>query len=303
MKSVGLLKEQLKPVIYGLGKFYRISPKNLSEGVEVCRVLHNRSIPTTLGKFSKAGDDPVEIVREYQLASDAFKSISAETRFYLSLKPPALNFNLELAAAVVDTALENGHGVHFDSHDHRLTDPTIRLLEQVMDRNPSANGSTGSWSFSLTLPSRWKRSMADADWAAKRGVRARVVKGEFKAESSFDEVEPKKAFLALVERLGRTVPEIAVATHDYALAREAIARAKACGSSVVLELLFGVPMGKMVVLSKETGVPVRVYVPYGDNLLLYGIRHFLTNPHKLLRFDFPELITGHKAKLERINSL
>jgi hypothetical protein len=67
-----------------------------------------------------------------------------------------------------------------------------------------------------------------------------------------------------------------------------------------LELLFGMPMGKMISLSREMGVPVRFYVPYGDTLLIYGIRRFLANPHKLLRPDFLEVVSGHKSKLARI---
>jgi hypothetical protein len=70
----------------------------------------------------------------------------------------------------------------------------------------------------------------------------------------------------------------------------------------VLELLFGIGCGKMIGLSRETGVPIRFYVPFGDNLLIYGIRHFLTNPHKLLRSDFPETVASHKTKLRRIVS-
>jgi proline dehydrogenase len=290
----------LKRIVYGLGKLCPVSPKDLSEGLDVCRVLHGCGIPSTLGKFSKDGDDPAEIAHECRMASDALKSAPAGDRFYLSLKPPALNFDIEQAATIVFTALKNGHAVHFDSHDHVLADPTIRLLEQVMDRYVSRNDVAGNWRFGLTLPARWKRSVADAEWAAEKGVRARLTKGEFKCAGSSDEREPVGGFLALVDRLAGNVPEIAVATHDDALAREAIGRCRRAGSSVQLELLFGMPVGKMIALSRETGVPVRFYVPYGDTLLLYGIRRFLANPHRLLRSDFLEVVSGHKSKLARI---
>ncbi len=290
-------KKLLKRVVYGLGKFYIISPKN---AMDVCRGLNSHGISSTLGKFSKAGDDPAQIVHEYQLASGALKSTSAEDRFYLSLKPPALNFNLEHAAAIAATALQNGHGVHFDSHEHILTEPTIRLLEQVMDQNLSANDTAGRWRFGLTLASRWKRSIADAQWVAAKGVRARLVKGEFKATSSSDEIDPERGFLTLIDRLAGNVPEIAVATHDYALAREAIARCKSAGSPVQLELLFGMPTARLIALAREMGVPVGFYVPYGDTLLIYGIHHFLKNPHKLLRPNLLEIVASQKFKLARI---
>lgn len=283
-----------------MGSLYPISPKNLPEGVDVCRVLHSRGIPSTLGKLSKDGDDPAQIVHECQMASDALKSTSAESRFYLSLKPPALNFDLEHAMAIASTALQNGHGIHFDSHDHILADPTIRLLEQVMDQYVSPNDMAESWRFGLTLPTRWKRSIADAEWVAEKAVRARLTKGEFKSIGSSDEMDPVKGFLALVDRLAGNVPEIAVATHDYALAREAIGRCKVAGSSVQLELIFGMPIGKMIALSREMGVPVRFYVPYGDTLLVYGIHSILANPQKLLRPGFLEVVSSHKSKLARI---
>jgi proline dehydrogenase len=294
--------KQLKRIVYGLGKLFPISPKNLAEGLDVCRVLHSRGIPSTLGKFSKSGDDPAEIACEYQRASDALKSSSTEAHFYLSLKPPAMNFDLEHVTAIAATALKNGQSIHFDSHQYVLTDATVRLLEQLMGHDVSAHNMAGSGRFGLTLPSRWKRSIADAQWVAEKGVRVRLVKGEFKSTHSSDEMDPGKGFLALADRLAGKVPEILVATHDVALAREAIARCKRAGSSVHLELLFGMPIGRMIALSREMAVPVRFYVPYGDTLLLYGIRQFLTNPHKLLRPDFPEVVASQNSKLARITT-
>lgn len=293
-------KRQLRRAVYSLAKLCAIGPKNSSEGVEVCRVLRSHGVACTLGKFSKAGDDPVQVVHEYQQASNALKSAVTSASFYLSLKPPALDFSLEHAAAIAAKALQNRHSIHFDSHGHLLAEPTAQLLERLMDLHLPASGMAGSWRYGLTLPSRWKRSLEDAQFVTEMGLRARLVKGEFKATSSFDEMDPARGFLALVDRLAGNVPEIAVATHDYALAREAIARCKSASSPVQLELLFGMPAGKMIALAREMGVPVGFYVPYGDTLLVYGIYHFLTNPHKLLRPDALKVVASHKAKLTAI---
>jgi proline dehydrogenase len=156
------------------------------------------------------------------------------------------------------------------------------------------------WRFSLTLPSRWKRSQADAQWASEMGVRVRLVKGEFRASSSSGETDPREGFLLLVDRLAGHVPEIAVATHDYPLAREAIARCMRSGTHIELELLFGIPASNMIKLSREMAIPLRFYVPYGDTLLVYGIRHFITYPHKLFRPDSLQVISSSSSKLARI---
>ncbi|MBN1312157.1 MAG: hypothetical protein JXB30_12125 [Anaerolineae bacterium] len=291
---------QLKRLVYGLGKFYSGGPRNLSEGIDACRALHDCGIPSTLGKFNEVGDDPEQIVRECQMASDVFRNAAKGDLFYLSLKPPAFDFNIELITPIVATALANGQGVHFDAHEHVLADPTIQLLEQVIDRFALPDNGSESWKFSLVLPTRWKRSIEDAEWVIKKGVRARLVKGEFKSLDPSEEMNPGKGFLTLVDRLVGHVPEIAVATHDYVLAREAITRCKDVGCLLQLELLFGMPVGNMMALAREMKVPVRFYVPYGENLLIYGMRHFLANPYKLLRPGLLEVFASHEDKLAKI---
>ncbi len=290
---------QLKKAVFGMGKLCPVSPKNLAEGLHVCRTLHMHGISSTLGKFSKSGDDPTPIVNEYQQASDSLKGVSDRDYFYLSLKPPALDFDIRHGAAIAAVALQNGHGVHFDSHKHIQADPTFRLIEQVMDHKVPTTEANAGWKFSVTLPSRWRRSLQDAEWAISRGVRVRLVKGEFNANSS-EELDPGKGFLQLIDLLAGRVPEIAVATHDYVLAGEAMARCRNSGTSVQLELLFGMPSGRMLSLSNEMGVPVRFYVPYGDTLLVYGIRYFLENPRKFLGSNLWESVAGYKSKLGRI---
>lgn len=292
-------RRRLKQLIYSIGRLYAIEPRTSTDGTELCRVLQGYDIPTTLGKINKFGDDPAQIVLEYLLASNSLKGSATRGRFYLSIKPPALNFDPELAAIIAATALENGHGVHFDSHEFSQTDATLQLIEDLLERELPANTPAGSWRFSLTIPSRWKRSSADARWAARKGVRVRLVKGDFKADSS-DELDPVHGFLSLVDQLAGEVSDLALATHDCSLAREAIARCSRAGSALQLELFFGMPARAMMALSKEAGVPLGFYVPYGDTLLVYLIRDWLANPHKLFRTDSFAVLGKQKTKLARI---
>jgi len=298
-QSEPVWQRHLKRLVYRLALHCPIGCRNSQDAAEICRVLCGHEVASTLGKLSKSGDDPAQIVRDYQLASHSHKCGTAADCFYLSVKPPALKFNAEYARAIVATALENGHNVHFDAHGIIFADPTLKLLEGVLQRYPVANDTLRSWQFGLTLPSRWKRSVADARWAVKKGVRPRLVKGDFRADAS-DEVEPGKGFLALVELLAGEVAELAVATHDCILAREAVTRCKRGGSAVQLELFFGMPSGSMMALARELEVPVRFYVPFGDTLLIYMIRDLLANPRKILRRSFPETVGSKEAKLARI---
>jgi proline dehydrogenase len=292
-------KRLLKRCAYGLGKLYPIKPQNVGEGAELCRVLQGHDLLTTLGRLSKFGDDPVQIVNEYQTASTTLFNSPTPDGFYLSVKPPAIDFDPGYAAAIAASALLNGHGIHFDSHKFHQTDATLGLLQGLLTLNLPSDARQDRWRFSLSVPTRWKRSMSDARWAVENGVRIRLVKGDFAADLS-EEVDSIRGFLNLVDQLAGKVPCLALATHDCVLAREAVARCKKAGTTVQLELFFGRPASAMLALSREMKVPAGFYVPYGDTLLVYVIKDLLTNPLKLLRRDSFEVLGSQKTKLTRI---
>jgi proline dehydrogenase len=280
-----------------VGKLYALSPKNLSEGIAVCQGLARHGIRSTLGKFSSVRDSPEAIVREHLRASDALKH-AVPGVFYLSIKPPALAFDLDLVAEVVATARSNGHGSHFDSHGYDVVDPTLALLDRTIARAAASEMSAVGW-FGLTVPSRWKRSRRDAEWALEREVRIRLVQGEFPAELAADESDPADSFLALVDQIAGRASELTIATHDVGLARAALERCRGSKTLVRLELLYGFPSERPVSLAREVGVQPGFYVPYGSALLVYAIRHLLRNPHKLSRGNYAQALRGNSARLTR----
>lgn len=304
MKKQSPCYKFLKKIIWKASGVYKIEPKTYQKAAEICWDFYDRGIYTTAGKFSKDGDSTDRIVLEYAKLSSLLKrNENIYNNFYLSVKPPALNFDLTLIENIAKVAKANGHSIHFDSHDYKMAMPTFKIVEEIKEKMASTNKSEDKCWWGITLPTRWKRSLEDAKWAIKNQLRVRLVKGEFRAGNNDLEIDSKKGYLKLVEMLSGKIPELAIATHDYELAKNAIDITKLKKQKVELELLYGMPVGKMMSLSKELDIPLRFYVPYGDTLLVYGVIHILKYPNKLFRSNPACLIKSHKKKLEYIYQL
>jgi len=87
--------------------------------------------------------------------------------------------------------------------------------------------------------------------------------------------------LRVVDRLAGRGCRVAVATHDHALAGQALARLRDAGTPCELELLYGLPARQSLQAARAAGVPVRVYVPYGHAWLPYGLSQARRNPRIL----------------------
>jgi proline dehydrogenase len=180
---------------------------------------------------------------------------------YLSIKAPALGFSPDLVAKLLQRTRPAGVRVHFDSLSALSAERTLALIADAREHHNE---------LGITLPGRWRRSLDDVDTVVELGLEARVVKGQW-PDPDAPEQDPRAGFLAVVERLAGRVPRVAVATHDEALAREALGRLQAAGTACELELLFGLPAAQAARAGDELSVPVRMYVPYGHATLPYRV--------------------------------
>jgi proline dehydrogenase len=135
---------------------------------------------------------------------------------------------------------------------------------------------------STTLPGRWKRSLADADWAVEQGMTVRVVKGQW-PDPADPERDLRQGFLEVIEQLAGRARHVRVASHDVEIAERAIGRLRRAGTSCELELLFGMPMKRPLAWAKENGAPVRIYVPFGKGFIPSAIGILKHNPRLALR--------------------
>ena len=121
-----------------------------------------------------------------------------------------------------------------------------------------------------TAQANFRRTVADVERMATAGVYIRLVKGAYLEpdDLALPYGEPTDiAYLRLAHKLASAGAPFALATHDGVL-REALLAAL---GPLPVEQLLGVRPDVLDDL-RARGVPVRVYVPFGDNWFRYWMR-------------------------------
>ena len=261
--------------------------ETVDEALLVCRRLAGEGHAATLGYWDDGRESAADCIALYREAMAALAGEAA----YLSLKPPALRFAPEHARSVALAAAGTGLRLHCDSHGPEVAEASKLFAEALLEGLPPEK-------IGVTLPGRWQRSLADADWAMGHGFAVRVVKGQWPDAHGG---APGAGFLAVIERLASGARLVAVATHDLALARAAVARLRAAKVPCEIEVLLGMPAAPLLVWAKDAGVAVRVYVPYGPGFVPNAIGVLRRNPRLLLavakeRFGTAAKILGLGAR-------
>jgi proline dehydrogenase len=189
---------------------------------------------------------------------DAFLSIDLS---HIGLDQPgeAVRRRLERIAA----ALPAGRRIQVGAEEESRAD---RILAAV-----SAVAREGG-AVSATVQANLKRSRADAQALAEGGVPVRLVKGAYVEDPQVARPWGEATDLAFVElahELHASGAEVAIATHDAVL-REALVRAL---PGIGVEMLLGVRSADATAAAGR-GLPVRIYVPYGDGWFRYAMRRW-----------------------------
>jgi proline dehydrogenase len=281
----GLVARPLRLALDIAGRVY-VPGTALADALAIARRLAGEGTGCTLGYFQSPTDSPEAVANVTLSIVDAVAGLAPPG--YASIKVPALGYDATLLGQVVAEVRRRGALAHFDSHQHATADATLRCVEQAV----AQHGAVG-----LTLPGRWRRSVADADFACRLGVRARVVKGEW-GDPADPQRDRRGGFLDVVDRLAGRARDVAVATHDPWLAREAIVRLQAKGTRCELELLHGLPRRRVLAAVHDLAVPVRIYVPFGVSWRPYAMSKVAENP-RMLWWVARDAVTGLVAGIAR----
>lgn len=252
-----------------------VAGATLDDALRICGRAEAEGCRTTICAWNAGDDAPEENAARFLAAIDA--AAARKRDCYVSLKAQDLRFSPDLTRTLFDRARRRDRLLHFDSMGPEDADRVFRLIESLLEMGPDRGGRLG-----CTLPGRWRRSLRDAERAVSLDLRPRVVKGQWPDPAS-PGLDPRAGFIEIIRRLAGRAEEVAVATHDPALAREALAELRAAGTCAELELLYGLPLRRILPVAWEAGVPVRLYVPYGRAWLPYAIGQIRKRPRIALR--------------------
>jgi proline dehydrogenase len=242
-----------------------IAGRGLDDALAASRRLAADGIPSTLG-YSAPPEESPRAATDVHLR--AFDALAADgTDGYVSVKLSALHFDAALFDELEAAAKRVARRLHIDALAPDTAERTWALIEGAND--PAALG--------LALPGRWRRSVDDARRALDLGLVVRVVKGQW-ADGDGAHVDPAAGFLDVVGALAGSKNLVAVATHDIALLEESVRRLTAARTPCEVELLLGLPFAAPARAARRLGVPVRLYVPYGETGAAYGIGELVRKP-------------------------
>ncbi|MFT3727592.1 MAG: hypothetical protein QM759_07205 [Terricaulis sp.] len=263
----GALTDLVMPALKRGARGY-VGGESVSDAIAVAARLASDGTPTTLGYWPASSHESAEVAGIYLAALREVAAAGLDS--YVSIKPPALRFEDGAAAALAKAAAKHDLRLHCDSHGCDVADLSHGFAETLLQTLPPAR-------VGVTLPGRWVRSVADADWACARGVMVRVVKGQW-PDPDAPARDLTEGYLEVVGRLAGRARHVAVATHDTALAQKAVALLRAANTPCELEMILGMPVAPLLRWAKANGVAARIYVPFGPGYIPNALGILRRNP-------------------------
>ena len=240
-----------------------------ADALRVTRDLHGRGIGSSIDQFGELVTDTLtadRVAADYLTLASDIGALPADVWLSADLSHLGLDMDPHGCAerlAEIAEHLPARRRIQVGAEDWGRADAVLACIEAV-----ARQGLAGR--LGATVQANFRRTPADLDRLVAAGVYIRLVKGAY--------VEPDDrslpygeatdiAYLQLAHRLAAAGAQFSLATHDGVL-REALLAA--IGPRPVEQLL-GVRAEVLDELA-DRGLPVRVYVPFGQDWFRYWMR-------------------------------
>ncbi len=242
-----------------------VAGNELADALLVCRWAESQGFRSSISPWRGPDDNPRKMFEYYAAAISAIRQ--EEGLCYLSIKLDSIGYDTGMFNELLNHAGVNGVRIHVDSLGPETADTALSFVER---------GASSGHCVGYTLASRWRRSKKDAERIGELGIPVRIVKGQWPDPDSRG-VDCRQNYLDIAENLAGSRCQVAVATHDTALAREALPRLLYEDTYAEMEQFFSLPLNG-VSLSRRLQCPYRLYIAYGHPGIPYNIRYTLNRP-------------------------
>jgi proline dehydrogenase len=231
--------------------------------------LHGRGVGTSIDQFGELVTDTLtadRVAADYLELTGDVGALPAQVWLSADLSHLGLDVDPRGCAdrlAAIAERLPSGRRIQVGAEDWGRADAVLACIQAVAARGLAAR-------LGATAQANFRRTPADLDRLVAAGVYIRLVKGAYVelGDRSLPYGEATDiAYLQLAHRLAAAGAQFSLATHDGVL-REALLAA--LGPRPVEQLL-GVRPEVLDELAGR-GLPVRVYVPFGQDWFRYWMR-------------------------------
>ncbi|SFB57935.1 L-proline dehydrogenase [Amycolatopsis marina] len=239
------------------------------DAVRTVHELRQRGVAGSIDQFGEQVGDAAEaerVAEDYLRLAGESHAMADDAWLSVDLSHLGLDVDADYCAdklTAIARKLPPGRRIQVGAEDHDRADAVLGCVLAT-----AGNGLADR--VGATVQANLRRSDRDLDRLVEAGVHVRLVKGAYvePAGRALPYGEPTDiAFTHLAHRLAEAGADFALATHDGVL-REALLAA--LGPRPVEQLLGVRP--DVVDDLVARGVPVRVYVPFGDNWFRYWMR-------------------------------
>jgi proline dehydrogenase len=259
------IASMVMPMMRLAGRAYIAGPE-LQDALNVAERLADHGYASSIAFWDALDAAPQDVLEAYVSGIRDLQSSSLDC--YVSVKAPSLQFDRASFSKLISECAKGNTRLHFDSLGPETADETIALISELLPKFRN---------ITTTLPGCWSRSVSDAEWVIEQGMGVRVVKGQW-PDPRDGAVNSANGYLKVIDRLAGGASHVAVATHNPMLAAEALRKLIRSNTSCELELLFGLPIERVLNVARELRVSVRMYIPYGYGWLPYSLSQARRNP-------------------------
>jgi proline dehydrogenase len=237
--------------------------------LEAARELHVRGAASSLDLFGEQVTDTAvadRVTADYVSLAEEINGMPADAWLSVDLSHLGLDVDPPGCAerlAAIAVRLWDGRRIQVGAEDYSRAEAVLSCVETVAERGLAAR-------LAATAQANFRRTAEDVARLVAAGVYIRLVKGAFVEpdDRALPYGEPTDiAYLRLAHWLAEAGAKFALATHDGVL-REALLAAL---GPLPVEQLLGVRPDVIDDLVAR-GIPIRVYVPFGDNWFRYWMR-------------------------------
>ncbi|MBP2000224.1 proline dehydrogenase [Paenibacillus shirakamiensis] len=296
LKSRILESSDISPLLSSAAKRF-MAGIDQKPALTIAEALNQRGYSTNIeyiGENTTSTTECERVVHEFERLIHTSAQQQLQTYISLDLSHIGLSINTQLALKHLKILAKQAHNhgmkIFVGMEEMAKTDAVLEVFHKAAAEFPN---------LVITLQAQLMRSTADLQALHSIDCSLRIVKGAFQEAANVALPRSKKLnshYLNLIQIAQEQGKSVSIATHDQVLIQDVTRLGYLHHPQAELELLFGV-RPEAGLQARQTDIPVRIYLPYGEEWYLYLCHRIAEHPPNIYT-AFIDVIEGQPSPIE-----